>query len=86
MAKTYESSDGDIRAVMNTMIYSPEFWSREAYRAKVKTPFELVASAARALGTDVDTVVPWCNGSAAWASRCISASRRPAIPTRPRPG
>src|SRR6202790_2466545 len=55
MAKTFESSDGDIRAVMHTMIYSPQFWSREAYRAKIKTPFELVISAVRALGTDVDT-------------------------------
>src|ERR1700680_3808896 len=44
-AKTFESSDGDIRAVMHTMIYSPEFWSRDAYRAKIKTPFELVVSA-----------------------------------------
>src|SRR3984893_4837251 len=26
MAKTFGSSDGDIRAVMHTMIYSPEFW------------------------------------------------------------
>ena len=34
MAQTYESTDGDIRAVLHTMIYSPEFWSREAYRAK----------------------------------------------------
>ena len=58
MAKTFESSDGDIRAVMHTMIYSPEFWSREAYRAKIKTPFELVISAVRALGTDVDTAMP----------------------------
>jgi uncharacterized protein (DUF1800 family) len=58
MAKTFESSDGDIRAVMHTMIYSPEFWSREAYRAKIKTPFELVVSAVRALGTDVDTAMP----------------------------
>src|SRR2546423_6378062 len=40
------------------MIYSPEFWSRAAYRAKIKTPFELVVSAARALGTDVDTPMP----------------------------
>src|ERR1700726_258956 len=54
MAKTYEKSKGDIRAVMTTMIYSPEFWSRSAFRAKVKTPFELVASTARALGADVD--------------------------------
>ena len=58
MAQTFQSSDGDIRAVLHTMIYSPEFWSREAYRAKIKTPFELVVSAARALGTDVGTPLP----------------------------
>ena len=58
MAVTFQSSDGDIRAVLKTMIYSPEFWSREAYRAKIKTPFELVVSAARALGADVDTPMP----------------------------
>src|SRR5258707_187472 len=33
---TFEKSKGDIRAVMTTMIYSPEFWSRTAFRAKVK--------------------------------------------------
>jgi uncharacterized protein (DUF1800 family) len=54
MTKTFEKSKGDIRAVMATMIYSPEFWSRRAFRAKVKTPFELVASTVRALGADVD--------------------------------
>jgi uncharacterized protein (DUF1800 family) len=58
MAKTFRSSDGDVRVVMKTMIYSPEFWSREAYRAKIKSPFELVVSAVRALGTDVDTPMP----------------------------
>jgi uncharacterized protein (DUF1800 family) len=58
MAKTFQKSDGDIREVMRAMIYSPEFWSREAYRAKVKTPYELVATSVRALGTDVDTPMP----------------------------
>jgi uncharacterized protein (DUF1800 family) len=58
MAKTYESSGGDIRAVMKTMIYSPEFWSRDAYRAKLKTPFELVASTARALNAEVTITLP----------------------------
>jgi uncharacterized protein (DUF1800 family) len=58
MAQTFQSSDGDIKAVMHTMIWSPEFWSRESYRAKIKTPFELVVSAVRALGTDVDTPMP----------------------------
>jgi hypothetical protein len=43
---------------MRTMIYSPEFWSRQVYRAKVKTPFELVASAARALNTDLVVSLP----------------------------
>jgi uncharacterized protein (DUF1800 family) len=58
MAKTYLATDGDIRAVLHTMIYSPEFWSRDAYRAKIKTPFELVVSAARAVGADVDIPLP----------------------------
>jgi uncharacterized protein (DUF1800 family) len=58
MAKTFQKSDGDIREVMRTMIYSPEFWSRAAYRAKIKTPYELVVSSVRALGTDVDTPMP----------------------------
>ena len=54
MAQTYLQTDGDIRAVLHTMIYSPEFWSRETYRAKIKTPFDLVVSAARAVGADVE--------------------------------
>ena len=54
MAQTFLKSDGDIREVLHTMIYSPEFWSKEAYRAKIKTPFELVASATRAVGAEVD--------------------------------
>jgi uncharacterized protein (DUF1800 family) len=54
MSQTFLKSDGDIREVLHTMIYSPEFWSREAYRAKVKTPFELVASATRAMRAEVD--------------------------------
>src|SRR6267143_3602807 len=58
MARTFQSSDGDIKAVLHTMIWSPEFWSRETYRAKIKTPFELVVSAVRALGTDVDKPMP----------------------------
>jgi uncharacterized protein (DUF1800 family) len=57
MAQSFLDGDGDIRTVLHTMIYSPEFWSREAYRAKVKTPFELVVSTARALGADVGTPI-----------------------------
>jgi uncharacterized protein (DUF1800 family) len=53
MAKTYLKSDGDIRQVLRTLFTSPEFWSREAYRAKVKTPEEFVVSAVRATGGEV---------------------------------
>jgi len=53
MASDYLETGGDIRSLLRTMIYSPEFWSKEAYRAKIKTPFELVASTARALDADI---------------------------------
>src|SRR5437879_9323385 len=52
MTKTFLDTDGDIRAVLHTMIFSPGFWSRQTYRAKIKKPFELVASAARAQGAE----------------------------------
>ncbi len=58
MAKEFLKSHGDIRQVMRTMIYSPEFWSRQAYQAKVKTPFDFVVSAVRATGTDVRIALP----------------------------
>jgi uncharacterized protein (DUF1800 family) len=58
MAKAFQKSHGDIRETMRAMLYSPEFWSRAAYRAKVKTPFELVVSTTRALGADVDNAQP----------------------------
>ncbi len=58
MAANYLATGGDIRSLLRTMIYSPEFWSQQAYRAKVKTPFELVASTARALGAEVTVSLP----------------------------
>ncbi|HEY4051608.1 MAG TPA: DUF1800 domain-containing protein, partial [Acidobacteriaceae bacterium] len=53
MAKTYLKSDGDIREVLRTMFESPEFWSKDVYRAKVKTPEEFVISAVRATNGEV---------------------------------
>jgi uncharacterized protein (DUF1800 family) len=53
MAHTFLKKDGDIREVLRTMFHSPEFWSPEAYRARVKTPLEFVASAVRASNADV---------------------------------
>jgi uncharacterized protein (DUF1800 family) len=58
MADNFAATGGDIRSLLKTMIYSPEFWSKDAYRAKVKTPFELVASTARALDADIAVPLP----------------------------
>ena len=54
MAQTFRRSDGDIRAVLDTMLHAPEFWSQGAYRSKVKSPLEMVASSVRALNADVE--------------------------------
>ena len=58
MAKRFRETDGDIRAVVQTMIASPEFFSEGARSAKVKTPFEFVVSAVRATGTDLRRAAP----------------------------
>jgi uncharacterized protein (DUF1800 family) len=54
MAATFLKKDGDLRAVLKTMFDAPEFWSRDAYRSKMKSPLEMVASSLRALDADVD--------------------------------
>jgi len=66
MAKTFTRSDGDIRQVMSVLLESPEFWSEKTYHIKMKSPFEMVASAVRALGVDVES-------AAALASRIAEA-------------
>ena len=58
MAATFRRTDGDLREVMRTLLTSPEFLSPDAYRAKVKTPFEFVVSAVRASGTEVQDATP----------------------------
>ena len=58
MAATFLKSDGNIKAVLLTMYKSPEFWSPQVYRAKLKTPVEFMASALRASGADVKSPLP----------------------------
>jgi uncharacterized protein (DUF1800 family) len=65
MAKTFHDTDGDIRAVLTTMLASPEFFSEGAYRAKLKTPFEMMVSAVRATGAKVDNTAALANRIAA---------------------
>ena len=52
MTATYISSDGDLKAVLHTLIQSPEFNSHRYFRNKVKMPEEFLASAFRATATD----------------------------------
>jgi uncharacterized protein (DUF1800 family) len=57
-AARFRETNGDIREVVRTIITSPEFFAPAAYRAKVKTPFEFVASAVRASGVDATNAMP----------------------------
>ncbi len=54
MSKTFLDKDGDIKQVLVTMVNAPEFWSKEALREKIKSPFELSISTVRALNAKVN--------------------------------
>jgi uncharacterized protein (DUF1800 family) len=54
VAAVFTKSDGDIRETLKAIFFSNEFNSPEAYRAKIKRPFELVVSAIRALGAETN--------------------------------
>ena len=49
VARVFQKTDGDIRAMLVAIVTSREFVSTDTYRAKTKTPLEVVASAVRAL-------------------------------------
>jgi uncharacterized protein (DUF1800 family) len=53
VADVYRKTGGDIREMLRAILTSAEFFSQEAYRAKIKSPFELAASALRALDANV---------------------------------
>jgi uncharacterized protein (DUF1800 family) len=54
VAEAFHKSNGDVKTTLRAIFYSPEFNSAEARRAKIKTPFELAASAMRTLGAETD--------------------------------
>ena len=58
VAKVFTDTKGDLRSVTRAVITSPEFFSDDVYRAKVKTPFEFVVSAARAANATVQNAQP----------------------------
>ena len=63
MVKTFQSTGGNIKDVLRTMVHDPAFWKKSAPHEKVKSPFELVISAVRA--TNAQIIQPfqlfnWC--------------------------
>jgi len=53
-AKVFLDTDGSLRETLRAIITSPEFFASNAYRAKVRTPFEYAAAATRALAAETD--------------------------------
>jgi len=54
VSSAFTKSDGDIRETLRAIFFSPEFNSPEAYRGKIKRPFELAVSAIRTLGGETN--------------------------------
>ena len=51
---TFRRTNGNIRDVIRTIVTSPELFVSASYRAKEKSPFELVTSTMRAMRTQPD--------------------------------
>ncbi len=57
-AARFRETKGDLREVVRTIVTSAEFFAVEAYRAKVKSPFEFVVSAVRATNAEMSSALP----------------------------
>ena len=58
LADTFESTDGDIRAVLQTLFASSQFWDEKNYANKFKTPFQYIVSVVRASGEEITNYRP----------------------------
>ncbi len=54
VSKVFLNTDGDLRQVVLAIVTSPEFFSTQTYRTKIKSPFEFAVSAVRATGATFD--------------------------------
>jgi uncharacterized protein (DUF1800 family) len=52
--ETWKKTDGDIREIVRMIVTSNEFFSKDAYRSKIKSPFEYAISSVRALGATIE--------------------------------
>ncbi len=53
VAQAFQKSGGDIKATLRALFTDKDYFAPENYSAKIKTPFELLASSLRALDADV---------------------------------
>ena len=58
LAKRFLETHGDIRAVLDALFHSPEFWDQQYAGDKFKTPYEYVISAVRTSGLPVSNTRP----------------------------
>lgn len=58
LAQQFRATDGDIRAVLQTLFKSPEFWDETALNAKFKTPYQFAISAIRATDLEPSNLNP----------------------------
>ena len=58
LAQRFQSSGGDIKAVLKTLFDSPQFWARKNYETQFKTPYQYVISSLRATTTPVRNIKP----------------------------
>jgi len=58
LAQTFESTNGDIRAVLQAIFESPQFWDEKNVGNKFKTPYQYIISALRASGEEVTNYRP----------------------------
>jgi uncharacterized protein (DUF1800 family) len=54
LADRFMKTDGDIKAVLEEIFHSEEFWDSRYYTAKFKTPLRYEVSALRAAGAHID--------------------------------
>ena len=54
VAKAFQDSKGDIKTTLRALFTDREFFAPENYRAKIKTPFEVVVSAIRTVGAETN--------------------------------
>jgi uncharacterized protein (DUF1800 family) len=58
LAQRFNKTNGNIKAVLETLFQSSEFWDPQYANAKFKTPYQYIVSAVRATGMVVQNVRP----------------------------